>query len=158
MNNNYEINNNDYKNLVKDLKSIGVSQVNTIYSAISFFALENDYLEFTGKFKYESYQDFRDDLDSRTFCWHLHGHSTKEKYSISEIMMDIACRVDFCLDDKYNLSEKKYRRWIEISLNVNEESPNLSIELSTPNLIIYDIKGLSFNNLNKKWGDKNAIL
>jgi hypothetical protein len=150
MSNYYEINEVDYRNLIKDLSLFGVSQVVGEYSALGMFSLEEDYLEFEGKFNSEDYVEFKRNLNEDRFYWQMHKNVLRQKNSISEVMMDIAERADLELNKKHNLDEKRYRRKIEITLNVKKDHPNISIELITPTLIIYDLKGLSFSNLIEK--------
>lgn len=146
----YEINEDDYKNLIKDLSVIGVSQIIGKFSAQGTFSLEENYLEFEGDFNSQNYETCKNYLNGCRFYWQLYGNPLRQKISIPEIMEDLASRTDLELNERHNLYEKKYRRRIEININVNKEYPNITIELITPTLIIYDLKGLSFSNLIKK--------
>ena len=150
MNKYYELNKEDYKNLVKDLLLIGISQINSEYSVSGKSNLTEDFIEYDRSFDERVNQCYLFNLSEKRFFWQLYTDNFPQKRSIREILLDIVNRTNLLLNERHNLDEKKYTRIFSIFLSVDDEYLNVSVCLTTPTSLIFDIEGLNLSRLNQK--------
>ncbi len=150
MNNFYDLNENDFKNLVKDLSEAGFARALAGYHVYEKSIVKMEYVEYDVNFQMTLTKSPMSYLSENMFYWQLHNNPLRKKVSIKEVMADLVSRSNVVLNKKHNLNEKKYEQNVEIVIDIKKSDLEVSVDLITPFSTIYGVAKLNLFDLSEK--------
>ncbi len=150
MNNFYELNESDFKNLVEILSGAGIVRALAGYRVYNKSKLKMSYIEYDRDPEVVFIKKYKGYLYADMFYWQLLNNPLRKKVSIKEVMADLVSRSNVVLNKKHNLNEKKYEQNVEIVIDIKKSDLEVSVDLITPFSTIYGVAKLNLFDLSEK--------
>jgi hypothetical protein len=160
MNNFYDLNENDFNNLVKNLSEDGFARALAGYHVYEKSIIKMEYVEYEANFLMTLTKSYMTYLSENMFYWQLHNNPLRKRVSIKDVMADLVSRSAIVLNKKHNLNEKKYELNVEIAIDIKKFYLEVSVDLITPISTIYEVAKLNLFDLieqNKKELENESI-
>lgn len=158
MNNFYELNESDFKNLVEILSGAGIVRALAGYRVYNKSKLKMSYIEYDRDPEVVFIKKYKGYLYADIFYWQLLNNPLRKKVSIDDVMEDLVNRSNLVLNEKHNLDEKNYERNLEIVIDVKNINLEVFVHLITPFVTISDVAKLNLLDLIEKKGVENESI